>query len=128
MLKCSLEIVDGFRGAGCQVQTDSENADRLCQWRNHHFHLDCTMSPNDGGYHRWCLRFDADMQPDVTIAVRMDAANNAPLDYYVLPRIDIETAKIQLAKRTASIWTDIVSTRWTRSTIILQPVVVAEAA
>jgi hypothetical protein len=28
----------------------------------------------------------------------MDAANHAPLDYYLLPRIDIATAKLKLAE------------------------------
>lgn len=51
-----------------------------------------------GGSYRWRLRFDTGLQPDVTIAVRMDAANSAALDYYLLPRIDIATAKLKLAE------------------------------
>ena len=56
------------------------------------------LQQTQGGSYRWHLCFDADAQPDVTIAVRMDAANQAPLDYYLLPRIDIETVKVQLAE------------------------------
>jgi hypothetical protein len=44
------------------------------------------------------LRFDTGLQPDITIAVRMDAANKAPLDYYLLPRIDIAFEKLKLAE------------------------------
>jgi DNA invertase Pin-like site-specific DNA recombinase len=56
----------------------------------------CYHTP--GGSYRWRLRFDTGLQPDVTIAVRMDATNSAPLDYYLLPRIDIATAKLKLAE------------------------------
>jgi hypothetical protein len=44
------------------------------------------------------LRFDTGLQPDITIAVRMDAANKAPLDYYLLPRIDIASERLKLAE------------------------------
>jgi hypothetical protein len=50
------------------------------------------------GSHRWHLRFDTGLQPDLTIAVRMDNANTGPLDYYLLPRIDIAVTKLKLAE------------------------------
>ena len=42
---------------------------------------------------------DAGLAPDVTVAVRMDASNISPLDYYVLPRIDMTGPRLNLAER-----------------------------
>jgi DNA invertase Pin-like site-specific DNA recombinase len=52
----------------------------------------------NGGNSRWHIRFDTGLKPDMTIAVRMDRANAAPLDYYLLPRIDILTRRLRLAE------------------------------
>lgn len=38
---------------------------------------------------RWKVRFDAGLKPDLTVVVRMDEANETPLDFYVLPWIDV---------------------------------------
>ncbi len=40
----------------------------------------CEITPS--GTPRWTLRFDRGLNPDLTIAVRMDSSNRAPLDYY----------------------------------------------
>jgi DNA invertase Pin-like site-specific DNA recombinase len=91
-------ILAGLRGTGCQLHTDPEtelisvNGELTISVviaRCHH---------TPGGSYRWRLRFDAGLQPDVTIAVRMDATNQAPLDYYLLPRIDVATARLKLAE------------------------------
>jgi hypothetical protein len=50
------------------------------------------------GARRWKLRLDARLRPDITIAIRMDAANHDPLDYYLLPRIDIVEPRLHLAE------------------------------
>ena len=47
---------------------------------------------------RWKLRLDTGQRPNFTIAVRMDAENKAPLDYYVLPAIDVENPQLRLAE------------------------------
>ncbi len=47
---------------------------------------------------RWKLRLDTALKPDVTVAVRMDRANNAPYDYYLLPRLDMRDAVLRLAE------------------------------
>ena len=38
------------------------------------------------------------MKPDITIAVRMDSENEVPLDYYLLPSIDMVFEKLMLAE------------------------------
>lgn len=45
---------------------------------------------------RWLVRLDTGLAPDLTIVVRMDASNLAPLDYYVLPAIDVKEARLRI--------------------------------
>ena len=47
---------------------------------------------------RWKVRFDSGLRPDITVALRMDAANLEVLDYYLLPRIDIITETLRFAE------------------------------
>jgi len=54
---------------------------------------------HDDGSYRWKVRFDTSLAPDITVAVRLDAPNQAPLDYFLLPRLDFGQPKICLAER-----------------------------
>ena len=47
---------------------------------------------------RWNVRFDSGLQSDVTVVLRMDRPNRVPLDYYILPRIDMTVARLRLAE------------------------------
>jgi hypothetical protein len=47
---------------------------------------------------RWLIRFDVGLWPDLTVAVRMDQPNRDPLDYYLLPRIDMNASQLRLAE------------------------------
>jgi len=47
---------------------------------------------------RWHIRFDTRLQPDITVAVRMDQPNRAALDYYLLPRLDMTVPRLRLAE------------------------------
>jgi DNA invertase Pin-like site-specific DNA recombinase len=49
------------------------------------------------GRNRWKVSFDASLAPDITVAVRLDQANKAPLDYYLLPRLDFGQPRLSLA-------------------------------
>ncbi len=49
------------------------------------------------GASRWLIRLDAGNRPDITIAVRMDEANEGIRDYYVLPAIDMTWQSIRIA-------------------------------
>jgi DNA invertase Pin-like site-specific DNA recombinase len=51
-----------------------------------------------GGSLRWQIRFDTRLCPDVTVAVRMDRPNREPLDYYLLPWIDMTLPRLRLAE------------------------------
>jgi hypothetical protein len=50
------------------------------------------------GTHRWHIRFDMGLRPDITVAIRMNQMNSDILDYYLLPRFDMEASKLRLAE------------------------------
>jgi DNA invertase Pin-like site-specific DNA recombinase len=50
------------------------------------------------GTHRWHIRFDMGLRPDITVAIRMNQMNAGILDYYLLPRFDMEASKLRLAE------------------------------
>jgi DNA invertase Pin-like site-specific DNA recombinase len=50
---------------------------------------------------RWRLRFDTGLVPDLTIAIRMNASNDAPLDYYLFPSIDLNANHLRLQEDNA---------------------------
>jgi DNA invertase Pin-like site-specific DNA recombinase len=47
---------------------------------------------------RWLIQMDQRLVPDITILVRMDPANNRPVDYYLLPIMDIESPRLLLCE------------------------------
>jgi DNA invertase Pin-like site-specific DNA recombinase len=59
----------------------------------------CFETP--AGSLRWQIRFDTGLAPDVTVAVRLDRSNERPLDYYILPSIDMNTNRIRMAEDNA---------------------------
>jgi hypothetical protein len=56
----------------------------------------CWQTP--AGSLRWLIRLDTGLVPDITVALRMDAANQTPIDYYLLPIIDMELGRFRLAE------------------------------
>jgi hypothetical protein len=56
-----------------------------------------------GGSSLWIIGRKAGLQPNITVAVRMDYANQSALDYYFLPRIDFCQPSIRLAEKNGAI-------------------------
>lgn len=50
------------------------------------------------GHHRWQVRFDTSLLPDITVAVRLDQTNQGIQDYYLLPRLDFNTHRLRLGE------------------------------
>jgi DNA invertase Pin-like site-specific DNA recombinase len=50
------------------------------------------------GAYRWRLHFDTSLTPDITIAVRMDPANQRAFDYYLFPSIDLVCGRLRLTE------------------------------
>jgi DNA invertase Pin-like site-specific DNA recombinase len=95
------EVLDGLRAAGNDAWQDLLT-DRVIV--NGEFSLSvvvarCIETPT--GLLRWKLRFDTSLAPDITIVVRMDNTNRAPLDYYLFPRIDMFSEKLRLTEDNA---------------------------
>ncbi len=58
----------------------------------------CRHISTPGGFSRWVVRLDAGLKPDITIAVRMDATNEAIRDYYLLPGLDMTWENLRMAE------------------------------
>lgn len=92
------ETIAGIKHAGGQVVQDPDT-DVLSI--NGEFTVSITIVrclETDAGSLRWHIRFDMGLCPDITVAVRMDRENQATLDYYLLPRIDMTHAQLRLAE------------------------------
>ena len=48
---------------------------------------------------RWNLRLDTALRPDITIARRLAPNDEQPMDYYLLPPMDIKTSRLRIAQR-----------------------------
>ena len=48
------------------------------------------------GMRRWKIRFDTGLHPDITVAVRIDAANENIHDYYILPALEFGDTALKL--------------------------------
>ncbi len=51
------------------------------------------------GNNRWNVHLDSGLMPDITLIIRMQADNKNPLDYYLLPALDVENPTIRLAEQ-----------------------------
>jgi DNA invertase Pin-like site-specific DNA recombinase len=47
---------------------------------------------------RWVIRFDQGLLPDITLVARMNAANEAPLDYFLFPALDVVDDRVSIAE------------------------------
>ena len=84
--------------AGAQVERDP-TSDILVV--NGQFTVSLVVSRYEvtpAGAPRWTIRFDRGLDPDLTIAVRMDDGNASPLDYYLLPSLDIRAERLRIAQ------------------------------
>src|SRR6202795_317956 len=95
------EIVSGFEKAGGFVACDPLS--HLLSI-NGEFTASIVLARSfetQAGALRWQIRFDTGLAPDVTVAVRLDRSNERPLDYYILPSIDMNTNRIRMAEDNA---------------------------
>jgi DNA invertase Pin-like site-specific DNA recombinase len=58
----------------------------------------CRHLTTSAGSSRWCIRLDAGLKPDITVAVRMNATNDGIRDYYLLPGIDMTWENLRVAE------------------------------
>jgi len=92
------EVIEQIKVLGGSVEQD-ENADLLTI--NNEFTTSIIISrcmQTKAGFLRWVIRLDSGLEPDITIVLRMNVSNEAPLDYYLLPLMDFTTEKLRLAE------------------------------
>nr|WP_283808823.1 recombinase family protein [Tardiphaga sp. P9-11] len=89
-------VTAGLREAGADVAFDA-TTDLLTI--NDEFTASLIIARSfqtQAGALRWRLRFDTGLVPDVVVALRMDAANEVPHDYYLFPSIDLNASHLRL--------------------------------
>jgi DNA invertase Pin-like site-specific DNA recombinase len=92
------EVVAGLRASGARVSRDQASG---LLHVNGEFTVSVVIARchhTEAGFPRWRIRLDAGLLPDITAAVRMDPDNQHPLDYYLLPSIDMSVPKLKLAQ------------------------------
>lgn len=92
------QAVEGLQAAGGRVSQDPET-DLLTI--NEEFTAAVVIVRclhTSAGSLRWKLRLDTALNPDLTVAIRMDADNIRAHDYYLLPRLDMRDAVLRLAE------------------------------
>lgn len=92
------KVVDGLADVGATVRRDRDTD--LIEV-NDEISLSVVIAPcreTPTGALRWRLRFNAGLDPDITVAVRMDARNHGPLDFYLFPRLDGGGGKVRLGE------------------------------
>lgn len=90
--------IDALRAQGSTV-TRNLATDILTV--NDEFAVSIVIAPcrkTGAGMHRWKIRFDTSLNPNITIAIRMNGTNDAPLDYYLLPRLEMASHRLGLSE------------------------------
>jgi DNA invertase Pin-like site-specific DNA recombinase len=94
--KVVTDVINRIRGLGGGVEINPAS-DLLTV--NNEFTASLVIArcgQRESGTFRWLIRLDAGLLPDITVAVRMDAGNSFPLDYYLLPSIDLRFQNLVL--------------------------------
>jgi DNA invertase Pin-like site-specific DNA recombinase len=90
------EVVHALEEAGATVECDPDT-DLLRI--NDEFTISivlCRHTATSAGSSRWAIRMDTGLQPDITIAVRMEAGNHSIRDYYLLPSLDMTWERLRM--------------------------------
>ncbi|MBX3218946.1 MAG: recombinase family protein [Labilithrix sp.] len=91
------DVVRSLSGSGARVERDP---DTDLMTVNEQLRVSLVLSryeQTSTGSPRWTIRFDRSLEPDLTIAVRMDSSNSAALDYYILPSLDVRAERLRVA-------------------------------
>ena len=92
------EVIAGVEQAGGTVEQD-QTTDVLTindEFTSSIVVVRCKESA--AGSLRWHIRLDAGLMTDLTVVVRLDQNNKHPLDYYLLPALDMSLPRLRLAE------------------------------
>jgi hypothetical protein len=91
-------VIHQIEGLGATVSRDVETDLLLLNQELRMSIVVCRHRFTVAGASRWLIRLDAGLKPDITVAARMDAANERVQDYYLLPGIDMTWEQLRLAE------------------------------
>ncbi|MFD0945023.1 recombinase family protein [Sphingomonas canadensis] len=92
------EVAKGFAAVGAHVARDADDDLLIVNGELSVSIVIARCRQTQAGSLRWNIRFDTGVAPDITVAVRMDGANERPFDFYLFPRIDRASADVRLAE------------------------------
>jgi DNA invertase Pin-like site-specific DNA recombinase len=92
------EILSGIVAVGGRVSADSDTDILTINGELRVSVIIVRSFYTSAGSLRWKLRLDTALNPDLTIAVRMDEYNDNPKDFYLLPRLDMREAILRLCE------------------------------
>ena len=89
-------ILDQLLGSGATVSVNEDNDLLTINGEYTASLILARCRSTQAGSHRWQLRFDEGLSPDIIIAARLQPGNEEILDYYLLPRLDVLTERLSL--------------------------------
>ena len=92
------DVIAGIHAVGGSVSVD-EQTDLLTI--NQEFTASIVIVrcfQTGAGSLRWKVRLDTSLKPDITVVARMNAENQRPRDFFLLPRLDMHEAVLRLAE------------------------------
>jgi len=90
-------IAAALRVTGADVETDKEPGLLMLDRQLKVSVVLSSCRETKAGSQRWHIRFDAGLDPDITIVARLDAGNESVRDYYLFPRMDQLRSRLSLA-------------------------------
>lgn len=93
--QCS-QILEELRKQGAEIREKSSGLFEI----NQEFTASVVISrcrETLTGQHRWLIRLENSLDPDITIAARLAPNNEDIFDYYIFPKIESWTAQLRLA-------------------------------
>lgn len=97
------QVIEGLKSLGALVVRDPETDHLLI---NDEYRACVALSrchESDRGAYRWLVRFEHANPAHITIAVRMNPDNTTVRDYYLLPSLDVMSARLRLAEENGAL-------------------------
>lgn len=96
------QVIEGLRSIGAGVVRDDLTDHLLINGEYRACVALSRCSVSECGTTRWLVRFEHANPAHITIAVRMNPDNATVKDYYLLPAIDVMSARLRLAEENGS--------------------------
>ena len=92
------DVIRKMEGIGAQIKRDEDSGMLMINGEYTASVLLTRCRQTEAGALRWLVDLDKELLPDITVVVRMDSSNQAPCDYYLLPRIDLPMPLLRLGE------------------------------